>query len=348
MPTISVVMPVHNALPYLAEALKSLLRQDCDDFEIIALDDASTDGSAAYLDSIDDPRLRVLHCPKQGLTKLLNVGLREARGPLVARMDADDISLPHRLRVQRSFLEAHPDVVTLGCQAEVVDEGGRLQYTWAFPVENVPAKLALFRNEASFVHPGVMFRRDAVLAVGGYNESLPCTQDRDLWWKLADQGKFHNHPEPLIHYRRHVNSISTARYAEQVRLAVEVTRRYGALYGIDGEQLECFQRVDDLARWYRAEGLSIKDVLSYVTVLNRILRLAVDRWDAEDVEINQIRRERWEFLVWRLRTSRPPAQEWLRCLRTLLHLSPGEMRPDRLANRLVRRMIRRLLLPSRL
>ena len=173
-----------------------MLGQDCDDFEIIVLDDASTNGSAAYLDSIDDPRLRVLHCPKQGLTKLLNVGLREVHGPFVARMDADDISLHHRLSVQCWFLETHPDVVALGCQAEVIDEDGRLQYTWAFPVENVPAKLALFRNEASFVHPGVMFRRDAVLAVGGYDESLRCTQDRDLWWKLADRANSTITPSP--------------------------------------------------------------------------------------------------------------------------------------------------------
>src|SRR5690348_7664631 len=84
-PAVSVVLPVYNALPHLTEALESLFAQDCDDFEIVAIDDASTDGSADYLDGISDPRLRVLHCPKQGLTRLLNLGLREARAPLVAR-----------------------------------------------------------------------------------------------------------------------------------------------------------------------------------------------------------------------------------------------------------------------
>src|SRR4051794_34124457 len=107
MQKISIVMPVHNAMPYLREAVNSLLQQDIGDLEIIALDDASTDGSGAYLDGIEDSRLRVLHFPKQGLTKLLNIGLREARGSLVARMDADDISLPDRLRLQRAFLEDH-------------------------------------------------------------------------------------------------------------------------------------------------------------------------------------------------------------------------------------------------
>ena len=82
-------------------------------------------------------------------------------------MDADDISLHHRLSAQGLFLETHPDVVALGCQAEVIDEDGRLQYTWAFPGRKSACQAARFRNEACFVHPGVMFRRDAVLAVRG-------------------------------------------------------------------------------------------------------------------------------------------------------------------------------------
>src|SRR5262245_61704838 len=96
VPHVSVLLPVYNALPYLRDALDSILQQTFTDFEVLALDDASTDGSGAYLDSIDDPRMRVFHLPKAGYTTNLNVGLREARAGLVARMDADDISLPAR------------------------------------------------------------------------------------------------------------------------------------------------------------------------------------------------------------------------------------------------------------
>ncbi len=317
MPTISVVMPVCNAMPYLPEALKSLLEQDCDDFEIVVLDDASTDGSAEYLDGIDDSRLRVLHCPKQGLTKLLNVGLREARGSLVARMDADDVSAPHRLSVQRSFMEANADAVVLGCQSEVIDLGGRSQGIWEFPAEDVATKLLLFRNQTPFVHPGVMFRRDVAMAVGGYDESLPYCQDRDLWWKLAHRGRFHNHPEFLIRYRRHANSISTSKYAEQVRLANEITTKYSTLYGIDSTKLPCFQRVEELVRSHRPEYLPMRGVLTYVTVLNRVLAVAAQRWGAKDVEIRRIRRERWRFLALGI------------CMR---------MRPDRLVRSVVGRI----------
>jgi hypothetical protein len=259
-------------------------------------------------------------------------------------MDADDISLPQRLSLQRSFLEAHSEVVALGCQAELIDENGRPDGLFPGPVGNLSTKLALFRYQTPFLHPSAMFRRDAALAVGGYDESLACIQDRDFWWKLADRGKFYHLPDTLLRYRRHANQITTARRAEQVQLGIEITKRFGALYGFSTEELDSFSRVDLLAmaRCHRSAEVSVDGLLRYVTVLNRILRLAADRWDADDVEIGRTRRERWRFLVrWHL-INRPPAREWSCCLRTLHRLAPSEMRPDRLAGTLASEMVRRL------
>src|SRR5262245_18828577 len=154
MPCVSVLLPVHNGLPFLRQAVQSLLEQTLTDIEMLALDDASTDGSGAYLDSIQDPRLRVIHLPRLGLSRALNIGLQEARAPLAARMDADDVALPERLLLQFEFLRQHPDVVVCGCQADIIDHGGSRVGQMRYECQDALIRYRLLA-QAPFPHPGV-------------------------------------------------------------------------------------------------------------------------------------------------------------------------------------------------
>jgi glycosyltransferase involved in cell wall biosynthesis len=127
-PQVTVVLPVYNAEAHLAAAVESVLSQTFADFEVLAINDGSTDGSGAILTryAAANPRLRVIDQPNRGLIEVLNRGVREARGRWVARMDADDVCLPRRLERQVAHLAAHPDVALLGGWVATIDEAGRL------------------------------------------------------------------------------------------------------------------------------------------------------------------------------------------------------------------------------
>lgn len=113
-PEVSVLLAVYNGERYLSAAIESVLAQDFDDWELVIVDDGSTDATVSILDHLHDLRIRVLRTENQGLTKALNYGLRFCRGRLVARLDADDRCLPERLRVQAQFLRDHPEVAVVG------------------------------------------------------------------------------------------------------------------------------------------------------------------------------------------------------------------------------------------
>jgi glycosyltransferase involved in cell wall biosynthesis len=213
MPRVSVLLPVYNAMPYLRDALESLVTQSLRDIEIIVLNDESTDGSAAYLDRVHDSRVRVHHCAKQGLVSLLNRGLELARAPYVARMDGDDVSMPRRLERQAAALDASKRIVVCGCQATVIGKASERTGTMIYPCDNAAAKATLL-SASPFPHPGVMFRKDAALSVGGYQPFTPA-EDYDMWWRLADHGEFHNLDETLLAYRRHDSNMSVTRKEEQ-------------------------------------------------------------------------------------------------------------------------------------
>jgi hypothetical protein len=216
MPRISVLMPVYNALPYLRDALNSVLCQSFQDFEVLTLDDASTDGSTEYLDGLRDPRLRVFHLPKAGHAVNLNIGLREARADIIARMDADDISVPHRFERQYSFLQENADCVICGCQMVGIGAGGEVCRSWDW---DCPSSDELIRYEmltgCPFLHPGVMYRKPAVIEAGAYQPGLETAQDYDLWVRLSRVGKMANLPDRLVHYRIHAQSVSATKRAQQ-------------------------------------------------------------------------------------------------------------------------------------
>lgn len=199
-PQISVVMPVHNALPFLNESIKSILGQTLSDFEFVILDDASTDGSAELLRewTLCDARIR-LHksSTRLGLARSSNAVIAKAKAPILARMDADDVAHPDRLRRQLGVLQSSPDITVIGSLCDGIDAGGRVvrpRDRW---------RLVRRSNYIPFPHGSAMFRRDAFEAVGGYDENAARAEDQDLFSRMAAKGRVVTLPDVLYSYRYH-------------------------------------------------------------------------------------------------------------------------------------------------
>lgn len=216
-PTLSVLLPIHDTAPYLRQALDSLLAQTFADFEIIAVNDGSSDDSGAILDEYarTEPRLRVVHQKNSGIVVALNRALGEARAEILARMDGDDVALPLRFERQLDYLKQHPHCVLLGTAALVVDEDGD-------PVSPMPIgfghaeidRLLLEGRGSTILHPTAMLRRAAVLEAGGYQRGLEGAEDLDLYLRLAELGEVANLSETLLHFRKRASSVTanTTRY----------------------------------------------------------------------------------------------------------------------------------------
>jgi glycosyltransferase involved in cell wall biosynthesis len=201
-------MPVRDGRPWLEEALASLARQTLADHEVVAVDDGSTDGSSDVLDrwAAHDPRVHVLHRPAEGLVAALNAGLTACRAPLVARMDADDVSHPRRLELQTGRLDAHPDVGVVGCRVVCVprarlESGFRRYERWLNGLVDHAAMARERFVDTPVAHPSVMLRRQVLEAVGGWRDrSWP--EDHDLWLRLFEAGvRFAKVDRPLLFWR---------------------------------------------------------------------------------------------------------------------------------------------------
>ena len=219
-PRVSVIMGAYNAERYLAQAVESILGQTFADLEFLVIDDGSTDGTRQILDqyAARDPRLTVRTRANRGHERTLNELLGLARAPLVARMDADDVSLPERLEKQVAFLDAHPDHGLVGAQTVQIDERGDPIPDREFGVRLTHEDIVGVLQEWSpFVHPTVMYRRDVVLGVGGYRPIFRHAEDWDLWLRLSPATKLANLPDRLMLYRLHGGQLSTRYLAEQTR-----------------------------------------------------------------------------------------------------------------------------------
>ena len=215
-PTVSVLLPLYNGSQYLSAAVSSILQQTFTDFELLLLDDGSTDNGAHLLSSFKDPRARYFRSEHHlGVSKQLNIGLDEAMGPYLARMDADDVADPTRFQKQLSFLERHPEIGICGSYAQLFDDRGNRE-VWRYPTspDEVHASV-LFR--APFLHPGVMIRRALFQEVCGlrYDESLFVAQDYMLWHQLLKHTKGANLPECLTRYR--ISSAQLTRAKAEVK-----------------------------------------------------------------------------------------------------------------------------------
>lgn len=203
-------MPVKNGEAWLAAAIESVLAQTLADFELIVVDDGSTDASPDIIAALSgrDERIFTVRQPRQlGLVKALNAALAVVRAPLLARLDADDLALPERLWDQARCFDERSDLVLLGSWAERIDATGRR--TGEVRPETDPARLAaILRKRNPLVHSSVMMRTATVKKLGGYREAFLGAEDFDLWLRLSEHGVVAILPQPLVRYRVHGNSVT--------------------------------------------------------------------------------------------------------------------------------------------
>jgi glycosyltransferase involved in cell wall biosynthesis len=237
MPTVSVIMAVHNAERYLDAAVQSVRNQNLRDFEFIIIDDGSTDSSGEKLESHArmDSRIRVFFRQNKGLTASLNEALKLAQGEFIARMDGDDVALPDRLKLQVEYLRAHPQVALLGGAYELIDDAGRMLTTVVPSTDDATLQEQALSGRTPICHPLAMFRREAAIKVGGYDEEFVVAQDLDLWLKLGEVGQLAAVPDVLLRYRQHEQSVSEKKQALQVRNMKLACERAYARRGIQRE-----------------------------------------------------------------------------------------------------------------
>jgi glycosyltransferase involved in cell wall biosynthesis len=231
--TVTFLMAVYNGDRYLAESIESVLGQDDSDFEFLIIDDASTDGTAEILNRFaqQDSRIRVISNPTNlGLTRSLNVGLKHTTADLVARIDADDTCAPGRLRLQRQYMQANSECMVLGSAAAIIDQSGTVseQQKRCGLTEGIATATLFFSNP--LIHSSVIFRREPVVRLGGYDEEFVRAQDYDLWLRCVEAGyRISSVQEQLVFHRLH-----NGRVTIQQPTTMAKCRRSAVARGITG------------------------------------------------------------------------------------------------------------------
>ena len=221
-PAISVVLPVYNAEAYVREAVESILAQSFTDFELIVINDGSTDGSGAILRELAarDTRIVLLERPNGGLISALNEGIESARADLIARMDADDVAMPERFALQHARMVQEPELAVLGSFTRVMDKTGNIIRLDEYPLTPKAIARCLERG-CPVAHPTVMMRRNAVLEAGGYRKAFSHAEDYDLWLRMSELGyAIANLPQPLLNYREHGANVSVVHREAQMRSVI--------------------------------------------------------------------------------------------------------------------------------
>lgn len=221
-PKISVIMSVRNAQKYLTKAIESILSQTYENFEFIIIDDDSTDKSLQILEeyALKDKRIKILTQANKGMIVALNKGLEIASGDYVARMDADDISLPERFEKQTQYLEKHSECVAVGCKILLIDRSDMpiMHFHYKQSHEEIDGHHMSGQGSA-ISHPAAMIRKKTLLEIGGYKPEFEAAEDIDLFLRLAEIGKLANLPNLLFKYRMHMKSVGHAKRKLQIKNA---------------------------------------------------------------------------------------------------------------------------------
>lgn len=232
-PAISVVMPAYNAERYIEQAIISILNQTLTNFELLIIDDASTDKTPSIIKKYQrkDARIKVIvNKTNLQIARSLNKLIKLARSEFVARMDADDVSFPRRLFLQYELIKKDKEIAVVGTDMVIIDKGGVPISKREYPDNDKKLKGAMFRY-SPFAHPVVMFRKKVFEEFGGYDVNLVPCEDIDLWFKIGSKYKFASIPQPLIYYRivPYSNSTKSLKDLELLgfKIKIDAIKKYG-------------------------------------------------------------------------------------------------------------------------
>ncbi|HLA59072.1 MAG TPA: glycosyltransferase [Puia sp.] len=205
---ITVLMPAYNTENYIREAIDSVLNQTFRDFELLIINDGSTDQTEHIIRSISDPRIVLVTQPNAGVSAALNTGIGLAKGEFIARFDADDVCYPNRLELQYQFVRDNPDYVLIGSDAVYTDKSGEELFYYSCIGHTNEEIQTSIRQYCPFIHSSVLYRTDIVRELGGYDLRAHTFEDYRLWIKFIGKGKVCNFNSPLIYVRLNPESIT--------------------------------------------------------------------------------------------------------------------------------------------
>ncbi len=213
---VSVILPAYNGEKYLGQAIESMLNQTFNNFELIIINDGSTDSTEEIIKSYNDKRIKYIKTPKNlGLIKSLNIGIKNSQSEYIARMDQDDISFPYRLKKQVEYLDKHPEIIEVGSWAETINEEGKHVGYYKPGCNFILIKYEmLFGN--IMMHPSIMMRKDNIAAIGGYDDAAINVEDYDVHLKFLKNGQIAIMPDILIQYRHHPESITSRGHSQKI------------------------------------------------------------------------------------------------------------------------------------
>ena len=235
LPAVSVVIPIYNAGRYLPSAIGSMVEQTFTDWELICINDGSTDESGGILDwfAKQDRRIKVVHQSNGGIVKALNHGIELAQAALICRMDSDDLSMPTRLADQVEFMNKYSDLVAVSgtiLEIDVDSEPLGLQH---LPSEHEIIVQRLLTRETGLFHPASMMRTKAIRKVGGYRTQYQWIEDHDLWLRMSQIGQLGNMTELLLCYRLHPSSLTWAKSQRRSELMSQLMREAHTERGLE-------------------------------------------------------------------------------------------------------------------
>ena len=267
---ITCLMPAYNAEKYIAEAIESILAQSFTDFELMIIDDASTDATLAIAEHYQkrDPRIVILKNEKNfGIAISSNIGLEKARGKYIAKMDADDVSFPDRFMMQYQFMEQNPKVCLVGASIEVCDATLKSIGKRSYRQGDKEIRKKLFRF-SPFAHPVCFYRTELAKRVGGYSFIFPVAIDYDFYFKIGKFGEFANLPATLLKLRTHPGSISQTRARQQQELTLYIRFKAVVEYGYS---ITFMDKIYTIIQWFGIKVFPTDWIFSIFHFVRRFL-----------------------------------------------------------------------------
>jgi glycosyltransferase involved in cell wall biosynthesis len=249
-PKVTVLMPAYNATEYIHQAIESVLCQTYNDFELIIVNDGSSDNTADVIGTFKDKRIAVINQAHKGIAAALNLGLRHAKGELIARFDADDICHPYRIEKQVNFLNNHPDHVLVGSDAEYILASGDHLFDFKCIGHFDEEIKKVFYFYCPFIHSSVLYRKRAVIKAGAYSLHAHSFEDYLLWTQLIKTGRVANIPEALIKVRFNPSSVTIDEKwrGENFRKLRRSIIKRGSISEKEGEKLKGIIKSQDVPK----------------------------------------------------------------------------------------------------
>jgi glycosyltransferase involved in cell wall biosynthesis len=307
MPKVSVLLPVYNGERYIVQSVESILKQSYRDFELIVINDGSTDRTSYLIKGISDTRIVLIEQENQGLTWTLNNTLKVIKGEYIARQDADDLSHPERFFRQVEFLDSHPEVGLVGSVCLCLDEEGEVIGQTPPLTDAKRLKKILMERGNPFVHGSVMFRKECIGKVGGYRVEMDRAEDYDLWLRISEYYEIAKLKEPLYLWRWSQSGISLTKmeYLEKkarlARMLAEERRKKGRDSLQTGLKQEFFQEqmkedLSDSQRDEKARQAYYYYRLGHAAFYGRLYPRARKNF-LRSLRLNPLDLKAWIFLV---------------------------------------------------